>query len=79
VAGLEAIAARKSATTAQLALAFVLAHGADIVAIPGAERRLELEENLAALDLELTAENLAELDATIPPGAAFATATNKTR
>jgi len=40
---------------------------------------LELEENLAALDLELTAENLAELDATIPPGAAFATATNKTR
>jgi aryl-alcohol dehydrogenase-like predicted oxidoreductase len=49
VAGLEAIAARKGVTPAQLALAFVLAHGAGIVAIPGAERRLDLEENLAAL------------------------------
>ena len=71
VAGLEVLAARKGVTPAQLALAFVLAQAADIVAIPGAERCLDLEENFAALDLELTADDQAELDATIPPGAAL--------
>ena len=47
----------------------MLAQGPDIVAIPGAERRLDLEENLGALDVQLTAEDLAELDAAVPRGA----------
>ena len=49
----------------------MFAQGADIVAIPGAERCLDLEENLAALDLALTADDQAELDAAMPPGAAL--------
>jgi aryl-alcohol dehydrogenase-like predicted oxidoreductase len=69
VARFEAIAAGKGVTPAQLALAFVLAEGPDIVAIPGAERCLDLEENLGALDVQLTAEDLAELDAAIFRGA----------
>jgi len=70
VAGLEPLAARKGVTPAQLAFAFVFAQGADIVAIPGAERCLDLEKNLAALDLVLTADDQADLDAAIAPGAA---------
>jgi aryl-alcohol dehydrogenase-like predicted oxidoreductase len=70
VARLEAIAGRKGVTPAQLALAFVLAQ-TNVVALPGAEQRPDLEENLGALDVALTPDDLAELDAAIPPGAAL--------
>jgi aryl-alcohol dehydrogenase-like predicted oxidoreductase len=66
---IEAMAAEKGATAAQLALAWVLAQGEDIVPIPGTKRRAYLDENIAALDVRLTAEDLAHLDAVLPPGA----------
>jgi aryl-alcohol dehydrogenase-like predicted oxidoreductase len=65
-----ALAARKGCTPAQLALAWVLAQGDDIVPIPGTKRRQYLEENVGALDVPLTAEELTEIDSLIPPGAA---------
>ena len=71
VARLEAIAARKGCSPGQLALAFVLAQGPDILPLPGAERRVHFEENLASLDVALTKADIAELDAAIPPGAAL--------
>jgi len=58
----EAVAQRHDATPGQVALAWVLSRGEDIVAIPGTKRVERLEENLGALDLELTADDLAELD-----------------
>ena len=61
-----AIAARKGVTAGQLALAWVLAQGEDVVPIPGTKRRKYLEENAAAADIELTAEDIAELEAAIP-------------
>jgi aryl-alcohol dehydrogenase-like predicted oxidoreductase len=64
------IAARVGCTPAQLALAWVLAQGDDIVPIPGTKRRRWLEENVAAANLELGAAVLTELDAVFPPGAA---------
>jgi len=67
---IRAIAARKGCTPAQLALAWVLAQGDDIVPIPGTKRRQYLEENVGALDVPLTAEELTEIDSLIPPGAA---------
>jgi len=63
-----AIAARKKATPGQLALAWLLAKGGDIVPIPGTKRRTYLEENAAAADLALTAAEVAELEAAVPPG-----------
>jgi aryl-alcohol dehydrogenase-like predicted oxidoreductase len=57
-------------TPAQLALAWVLAQGDDIVPIPGTKRRQYLEENVGALDVRLTPEELTELDTLLPPGAA---------
>jgi len=66
--GVEAVARRKGVTTPQLALAWVYSRGEDVVPIPGTKRRTYLEENLAALRIELTAEDLAELDAVAPPG-----------
>jgi aryl-alcohol dehydrogenase-like predicted oxidoreductase len=65
-----AIARARGATPAQVALAWVLARGSDVVPIPGTKRRRYLEENLAALLLRLTVAELAELDAACPPGAA---------
>ncbi|MGD9600999.1 MAG: aldo/keto reductase [Gammaproteobacteria bacterium] len=62
------IAARLGATAAQVALAWVLAQGQDIVPIPGTTRVGRLEENLAAAALTLTAEDLAELTAVAPRG-----------
>jgi aryl-alcohol dehydrogenase-like predicted oxidoreductase len=63
----KAIAARRGATTAgQLALAWVLSKGRDVVPIPGTKRRKYLEENAAAADLELTAAEVAELEAAVP-------------
>jgi aryl-alcohol dehydrogenase-like predicted oxidoreductase len=66
----ERFATRKGCTAAQLALAWVLAQGEDIVPIPGTKRRVYLEENVAALVLEFTAAELAEIAAALPPGAA---------
>lgn len=67
---LERLAARKGCKPSQLALAWLLAQGPDIVPIPGTKRRSYLEENAAALDVELTADDLCELDAAFPRGAA---------
>jgi aryl-alcohol dehydrogenase-like predicted oxidoreductase len=66
VAKLEEIAEEKGITTAQLALAWVLAQGEDIVPIPGTKRRTYLEENAAAADIELTNEDLARIDEELP-------------
>jgi aryl-alcohol dehydrogenase-like predicted oxidoreductase len=60
------IAAEKDVTPAQLALAWVLAQGEDLVPIPGTKRRTYLEENAAGADLELTAEDLERIDAELP-------------
>ena len=70
VARVEEMAARKRCRPSQLALAWVLAQGNDIVPIPGTKRRTYLEENLGALDVTLTGEDLAHLDAVVPRGAA---------
>jgi aryl-alcohol dehydrogenase-like predicted oxidoreductase len=69
VAQVEAIAAEKGCTPAQLALAWVLAQGDDIVPIPGTTRVAHLEENVASLDVALTADDLARLEAAFPKGA----------
>jgi aryl-alcohol dehydrogenase-like predicted oxidoreductase len=70
VARIEEMARRKGCTAAQLALAWVLAQGRDIVPIPGTKRREYLNDNLGALDVELTVDDLAEIDAVAPAGAA---------
>jgi aryl-alcohol dehydrogenase-like predicted oxidoreductase len=59
---IDAIAAQKDATPAQISLAWVHAQGADIVPIPGTKRREYLEQNVAALDIDLDASDLAKLD-----------------
>jgi len=64
------IAQRKGCTPGQLALAWVLAQGGDVVPIPGTKRLAYLEENLAAASVVLTAEDLREVDAVLPAGAA---------
>jgi aryl-alcohol dehydrogenase-like predicted oxidoreductase len=65
----EAIADRKGITPSQLALAWVLAQGEDIVPIPGTKRRKYLEQNASAVDIHLSSEELAELDRAVPRGA----------
>jgi aryl-alcohol dehydrogenase-like predicted oxidoreductase len=67
---LHAIAQRKGCTASQLALAWVLAQGDDIVPIPGTKRVRYLEENLAAANVALTADELREIDAVLPAGSA---------
>ncbi|MEO9161546.1 MAG: aldo/keto reductase [Casimicrobiaceae bacterium] len=67
---IHAIAFGKDCAPSQLALAWVLAQGNDIVPIPGTKRRKYLEENVGALDVTLTAAELARIDRVIPPGAA---------
>jgi aryl-alcohol dehydrogenase-like predicted oxidoreductase len=64
------VAAAKGCTAAQIALAWVLAQGEDIVPIPGTTRVENLEENVGALEVELTEEELRDLDAVFPKGAA---------
>jgi aryl-alcohol dehydrogenase-like predicted oxidoreductase len=64
------LAAAKRRTPSQLALAWTLARGEDIVPIPGTKRRKYLEENLAAADIELSAAELAEIESAAPKGAA---------
>jgi aryl-alcohol dehydrogenase-like predicted oxidoreductase len=60
------IAEEKGATPGQLALAWVLAQGEDVVPIPGTKRVAYLEENVGAADVQLTADDLAALDAAVP-------------
>jgi aryl-alcohol dehydrogenase-like predicted oxidoreductase len=65
---IKAIAAEKRCTPAQLALAWVLARGQDIVPIPGTKRRTYLDDNLGALEVLLTAPDLARIDEFAPHG-----------
>ena len=70
VAAVGAIAADKGVTAAQLALAWVLAQGEDLVPIPGTRRIATLEQNVAAADIVLTADDLARIEAVFPRDAA---------
>jgi len=70
VGEIQAIAAEKGCTASQLALAWVLAQGDDIVPIPGTKRRKYLDENVRALDVKLTTDDLERIDRVIPSGAA---------
>ena len=70
VTKVEELAARLSCTSGQLALAWVLAQGDDIVPIPGTKRRTYLEENAAAADVALSDADLAAIDGIFPSGAA---------
>ena len=65
----EQMASEKGCKASQLALAWVLAQGEEVVPIPGTTRRTHLEENLAALELTLLPEDLARLDEVVPKGA----------
>ncbi len=67
---IEGLAAAKQCRPSQLALAWVLAQGEDVVPIPGTKRRAYLEENAGALDTTLTPDDLAQIDAIAPQGAA---------
>ena len=62
------IATEKDVTPSQLALAWVLAQGEDVVPIPGTKHRHYLDENISALDVQLSDDELAELDAAVPVG-----------
>jgi aryl-alcohol dehydrogenase-like predicted oxidoreductase len=66
----EKMAQEKGCTTAQLALAWVLAQGEDIVPIPGTKHVKYLDENIGALEVRLSGDDLKRLDAILPPGAA---------
>jgi aryl-alcohol dehydrogenase-like predicted oxidoreductase len=70
VARVEAIAKEKGCTPAQLALAWLLAQGPDIVPIPGTKRKERVEENIGALSVKLTPQDVARIGAAIPAGAA---------
>jgi aryl-alcohol dehydrogenase-like predicted oxidoreductase len=70
---IEEMAAEKGCTSAQLALAWVLAQGEDIVPIPGTKRRRYLEENVAALDVDMTPQDLKRMDEIAPKGVAAGT------
>ena len=68
VSRVRAIAERRGVKAGQLALAWVLAKGDDLVPIPGTKRRKYLEENAAAAEINLTPAEMAELETAIPPG-----------
>jgi aryl-alcohol dehydrogenase-like predicted oxidoreductase len=70
VARVETIAREKSCTPSQLALAWLLAQGEDVIPIPGTKRRKYLEENAAALNVKLAAEDLRRIDEVAPKGVA---------
>jgi aryl-alcohol dehydrogenase-like predicted oxidoreductase len=67
---IERMAEEKDCTPAQLALAWVLAQGEDVVPIPGTKRRAYLDENIAALEVKLGPDDLKRIDLILPPGAA---------
>ncbi|TQL24718.1 aldo/keto reductase [Streptomyces sp. SLBN-134] len=68
-AKVQEIAAEKDVTPAQLAIAWVLAQGDDLVPIPGTKRRTYLEQNAAAVDVDLTEDDVARIDAELPEAA----------
>jgi aryl-alcohol dehydrogenase-like predicted oxidoreductase len=70
VSEVEKMAQEKGCTTAQLALAWVLAQGDDVVPIPGTKHVKYLDQNIGALEVELTGEDVDRLNAILPPGAA---------
>jgi len=70
VEAVKAIASEKGITAAQLALAWVLAQGEDLIPIPGTRRIATLEQNVAAVDVVLTPDDLAQIEAVFPKGAA---------
>jgi len=73
VEGVEAIAADKRCTVAQLCLAWLLAQGDDVIPIPGTKNLGRLKENLGALDISLTEQELDAIAQVVPPGAAAGT------
>jgi aryl-alcohol dehydrogenase-like predicted oxidoreductase len=73
VASIEAMAKAKGCTAGQIALAWLLAQGPDIVAIPGTKRTVRVDENIAAAKVALSAAEVAALSEAIPPGAAAGT------
>jgi aryl-alcohol dehydrogenase-like predicted oxidoreductase len=73
VDAVRALAEQKGCTAGQLALAWILAQGPDVVPIPGTKRRAYLEENVAACAVQLTTADLAALEAAAPVGAAAGT------
>ena len=70
---IESIAAEKKCTPAQLVLAWLLAQGKEIVPIPGTKRKQRIDENLAALKIKLSAEDLKRISEAAPPGAGAGT------
>ena len=70
VAGIEAMAKDKGCTPSQIVLAWLLAQGEDVVAIPGTRHASRLDENVGALRVKLTADDVARMSAAIPTGAA---------
>ena len=66
----KALAAEKACTPAQLALAWLLAQGEDVIPIPGTKRIRYLDDNLGALDVALSADDLARIGSALPPGVA---------
>jgi aryl-alcohol dehydrogenase-like predicted oxidoreductase len=73
VAAIEAVARAKACKPGQVALAWLLAQGSDIVPIPGTKHAERVDENLATLDVALSADEVAKLSAALPPGAAAGT------
>jgi len=69
VGRVEQLAAEKGCTAAQLALAWLLAQGEDVVPIPGTKKRSRLAENVGAVDVQLTAQDLARIAELAPAGA----------
>lgn len=70
VAAIEAVAKAKGCTPGQVALAWLLAQGPDIVPIPGTKRIERVDENIGALDVTLSGDDVARLSSALPPGAA---------
>jgi aryl-alcohol dehydrogenase-like predicted oxidoreductase len=70
IENIEEIAAQKKCTAAQLAIAWVLSRGEDVVPIPGTKRRKFMEENAAAIDVHLTAQDLQRIEEIAPPNIA---------
>jgi aryl-alcohol dehydrogenase-like predicted oxidoreductase len=73
VKAIEALAKAKGCTAGQVALAWLLAQGTDIVPIPGTKHASLIDENVAAVDVALSADEVAKLSAALPPGAAAGT------
>ncbi len=73
VANIEAMAKAKGCTAGQIALAWLVAQGTDIVPIPGTKRSDRIDQNIGALDVSLSADEVAQLSSAIPPGAAAGT------